>query len=92
MSHSKMTKRGRSHFVESWNPKAKNFINTCALCGARGYSPTIDEDGFVYEGEARFPNFEHRAIRDELTRILSPLPLDSLGRCQTCSAVMDREK
>lgn len=91
MAHSKMTKRGRSHFVDSWNPSAKKFINTCRICSAQGYNPTIDDDGFVYDNSGRIVNFEHRAIRIELTRIYKPLPLDSLGRCSTCAKIMDKE-
>ena len=82
-----MTKRGRSQFVESWNPKAKKFINKCALCGAEGYSPSIDEDGFIYENGNT--NYEHRAMHAELTSILKPLALDELGRCDTCRRTME---
>ena len=46
MSHSKMTKRGRSLYVEKWNPSAKKYINTCVLCGHKGYSPVIEQDYF----------------------------------------------
>ena len=89
MSHSKMTKKGRSHFVESWNPSAKRFICSCAVCGAQGYDPSIDEDGFVSENGVT--DHEHRAIRAELKQILSPLPLDHLGRCEICARVMDKK-
>ena len=71
MSHSKMTKKGKSHYVESWNSKAKNFINTCALCGNQGYKPSIDDDGFVNVSDT-VKNYEHNAIRNELTAILKP--------------------
>ena len=90
MSHSKMTKRGRSHFVESWNPSAKRFIVTCALCGATGYNPTIDDEGFVYNEAKSVKNFEHCAIRDELRAIYKPLPLDTLGRCPVCAQAMEK--
>ena len=82
MAHSKMTKRGYSHYVESWNPKAKRFISTCALCGDVGFNPSILEEGFVTENGKT--NYEHHAIRCELTRILKPLPTDELGRCEVC--------
>ena len=77
-----MTKRGYSLYVERWNPDAKRFINTCKLCGARGYSPSIEEEGFLEEAT-------HRAIYAELTKTLSPLALDELGRCETCARVQD---
>jgi hypothetical protein len=88
MSHSKNVKRGKSLYVDQWNPSAKRFINTCALCGAQGYAPSIDEDGFVYDEAMQITNFEHRAIRAELQSILKPLALDAFGRCATCAKVM----
>lgn len=90
MSHSKMTKRGRSHYAESRNPSAKRFINICICCGAKGYSPTIDDDGFIYDSAKKIIDFEHRAIRTELKRVLKPLSLDALGRCTDCAERMDR--
>ena len=90
MSHSKVNKKGKSLYVESWNKSAKNFINTCVICGAKGYSPTIDEDGFIYDNSNNIENFEHRAIRQELKSILSPLALDELGRCEICAKLMDK--
>ena len=83
MSHSKFAKRGKSLYIEKWNPSAKRFINTCIICGAQGYNPSIDDAGFVY--------FEHRAIRDELKRTLNPLSLDSLGRCDNCARLMEKD-
>ncbi len=91
MAHSKMTKRGKSLYIEGWNPTAKRFINTCLICGAQGYSPTIDEDGFVYSDAQKIINFEHRAIRSELRRTLKPLALDDLGRCFDCAKRMDQK-
>ena len=43
MSHSKTTKKGYSLYIEKWNPKAKRYINTCALCGKQGYNPSIEQ-------------------------------------------------
>ena len=83
MSHSKMTKRGKSYFVEKWNPASKKFINTCKICGKVGYSPTIEEEGFL-------DSSEHRAMHAELTTIYVALPLDELGRCKVCAAAMDK--
>ncbi len=90
MSHSKFTKRGKSLFIESWNPATKKHINTCALCGAQGYNPSIDEDGFVREHK-KLIDLEHRAMRDELRRTMKPLALDELGRCEICARVMDEK-
>ena len=41
MSHSKKTKKDFSLYVEKWNPSAKKFINTCAICNSKGYNPSI---------------------------------------------------
>lgn len=90
MSHSKKLKHGSSFFVENLNSSAKRFINTCAICGAQGYSPTIDEEGFIYEAPEKI-NYEHRAIHAELTKIMQPLPLDELGRCPVCAKIMDKK-
>ncbi len=91
MSHSKVNKKGKSLYIDKWNKSAKNFINTCVICGAKGYSPTIDEDGFIYDNANNIENFEHRAIRQELKSVLSPLSLDELGRCPTCAKLMDKD-
>ena len=47
MSHSKHTKRGFSLYIEKWNPSAKKYINTCALCGKSGYSPSLEEPEMI---------------------------------------------
>ena len=90
MSHSKFTKRGNSLYVDNWNPAAKKFINTCSVCGADGYDPSIDEVGFVYDNAGNVNNTEHKVIRAELQRILTPLPVDHLGRCSACARIMDK--
>jgi hypothetical protein len=78
-----MTKNGYSLYIEKWNPRAKRYINTCALCGCQGYSPTIDMEGFDDDSE-------RRAIHYELVKTLSPLPLDDQGRCADCARCMDK--
>jgi hypothetical protein len=85
MAHSKMTKRGKSYFVEKWNASSKRFINVCKLCGREGYSPSIEDEGFVEDSM-------HSAMYAELTTIYSPLPLDEFGRCEMCAAAMDKNK
>ena len=82
MSHSKFTKRGRSLYIEKWNPYAKKFINTCKLCGRRGYSPGIEDEGFREDAM-------YRAIHCELVNTLPKLALDGLGRCEMCANAMD---
>ena len=82
MSHSKNTKKGFSLFVESWNAKAKNYIVTCKICQKQGYSPSIEDDGFL-------KTHEHRAIYIELSKIMQPLELDHLGRCEVCARLTD---
>lgn len=83
MPHSKHTKRGRSLWLDKWNPAAKKYINTCAVCGARGYSPAICEPDFAAL------QWENSVTAKELRAALPPLPLDEAGRCETCAAVMD---
>ena len=83
MSHSKIRKKGQSLYIDNWNPAAKKYINTCYLCGRKGYSPAIEETDF--------PNtLERKAIYKELTKVfLSPLALDSFGRCDECAKRQD---
>jgi len=79
MSHSKINKRGRSQYVERWNPRAKRFVVSCALCGHTGFSPSILEKGFA-------KTFERQAIVQYLQSVLKPLHLDRFGRCSVCAA------
>ena len=77
-----MTRRGRSLYLESWNPSAKKYVNTCKICGHRGYSPVIEQEGFC----DTVPN---GAIYEELKSTLKELALDELGRCEMCARVHD---
>lgn len=85
MSHSKFNKRGRSLYIEKWNPYAKKFINECKLCGRRGYRPGIEAEGFKEEDPM------YRAIYGELVTTMNKLELDGLGRCETCASLMDKK-
>ena len=80
MSHSKKTKRGHSLYIEKWSRGDKKYINVCAVCGTRGYSPYIAEEEF------RRRNW---VVYRELSAMMKELPLDALGRCADCAAVMD---
>ena len=90
MSHSKYFKRGKSLYIENWNSSAKRFINVCTICGAQGYSPSIEDAGFLSDSGNNV-NYEHRATQAELMRALKPLPLDSLGRCEICAKMVDKD-
>ncbi len=90
MSHSKMTKRGRSQYVESWNPDAKRFINTCLCCGMCGYSPALDDEDFADISKRREGFAVKRTIRDELRSIMKAMPLDELGRCPDCKRAQEK--
>jgi len=79
-----MTKRGFSLYLEVWNPSAKRFINTCVLCGRKGYSPHIEESDFCI-------NLERCAIYSELIKVLPKMPIDSLGRCEDCARIQDEK-
>ena len=83
MSHSKLTKRGYSLYIERWNPAAKKYVNICAICGKKGYSPAIEQEDFC-------TNLEKKAIYRELLMILSKMELDESGRCESCARVMDK--
>ena len=83
MSHSKFTKRGHSLYVEKWNPSAKKYINSCVLCGHKGYSPVIEQDDFCH-------TLENAAIYTELSKTLNKLELDAFGRCNDCASIQDK--
>jgi len=78
MSHSKMTKKGRSHYLESWNPRAKKFIRACAGCGRRGFDPRVLKEDFPKDAE-------YSVIRQQLEEVLQPLELDAAGLCVVCA-------
>lgn len=84
MSHSKHTKRGYSLYIEKWNGSAKKYINTCMICGQKGYSPVIEHKDFCN-------SLENKAIYKELTKTLSEMRLDELGRCEACARVQDSD-
>jgi len=81
MSHSKHTKRGYSISIEKWNRSAKKYINICAICGHKGYSPVIEQDDF---------RKKNPVIYNELSKILPRQELDSLNRCEYCAKVHDK--
>ncbi len=83
MSHSKLTKRGYSYYIEKWNPSAKKYINTCSICGRRGYSPVIEQENFC-------GNRRNQVIYKELKKMFCKLELDELDRCEECARVQDR--
>ena len=81
MSHSKHTKRGYSLYLEKWNPAAKKYIHTCALCGCRGYSPALEQEGLRDSVTAR-----------ECFRTLPRLELDERGCCADCARILEIRK
>ena len=80
MSHSKMTRRGKSHYLESWDPRAKRFIVSCSHCGHLGFRPEVLEPAFVQTAKGR-------PTKAELEAVLKPLTLDAAGRCEVCANV-----
>ena len=83
MSHSKYTKQDYSIFIEKWNKSAKKYINTCAICGHKGYSPVVENEDFSV-------TLENKAIFKELSKTLHRLELDEYGRCIVCAGVQDK--
>lgn len=85
MSHSKFLKRGKSHYIDNWNPSASKYINVCTICGRRGYGTAILEQDFIVD-------YERKAIYDELTKMFeSSLTVDSYGRCEDCAKRLDEK-
>ncbi len=84
MSHSKRTRRDYSLFIEKQYKSAKQYINSCAICGHRGYSPMIEQEDFCTKPV-------NAVIFKELTKTLNKLELDALGRCADCAMVHDKE-
>lgn len=64
-------------YLEKWNPAAKKYVNTCAICGSRGYSPAV-------EG-----NLKDTPEYRELKKTLPKMELDDMGRCRECARVQD---
>ncbi len=83
MSHSKFRKRGKSLYIDSWNPGAKKYIVACIQCGAKGYKPSISETDFDN-------SIERKAVKAELMSGLEPLSLDEGGLCEHCSDVINK--
>ena len=83
MSHSKYTKRDYSIYIEKWNKSAKKYINVCAVCGHKGYSPVIEYDDFCTTPE-------NKVIYKELSKTLCKLELDESGRCRYCAKIQDK--
>ena len=81
MSHSKHTKRGYSLYIEKWNRSAKKYINICAICGHKGYSPVIEQGDFP---------IKNNVIYKELSKTLCKLELDESGRCKDCARIQDK--
>ena len=80
MSHSKYTRRGHSWYIEKLHPDAMKYVNTCKICGFRGYSPVLESKDCE----------EWRVIRQELMQMFPRLELDELGRCPQCAKILDK--
>ena len=91
MSHSKVTKNGKSLYIEKYNSATKNFINTCSICGKQGYKPSICDDGFI-NPSAQITNHSHSAMYNQITKCYKQMAVDELGRCEICANVMDNKK
>ena len=90
MSHSKYNKRGRSLYLDNWNPNAKKYINECKICGYKGYSPVIEQPDFL-SGNDPFAFAVNKAIYEELSKTFSVLELDAFGRCKDCARIQDEK-
>ena len=88
MSHSKYMKRGFSWYIECCNSSAKKYMNTCKICGHKGYSPVIEAEDFF---DKNVLYSQKKAIYQGLTQTLPKLPLDRLGRCEYCTQAMGND-
>lgn len=61
---------------------SQKYINTCTICGHKGYSPVIKQDSFCN-------CLRNKAVYEELTKTLRELELDEWGRCVSCAQVQD---
>jgi hypothetical protein len=61
-------------------PSSVKWINTCALCGAQGYRPELNNHKFV----AAVLDYQVKKVFDELT-------LDERGLCPKCSPLVKSE-
>ena len=93
MSHSKYNKRGKSLYLDNWNPNAKKYINECSVFGHKGYSPAIEQPDFLSDTDKDPFTFSvNKAIYEELTKTFSVLELDEFGRCETCARIQDKKQ
>ena len=67
------------------NPFAKRFINTCAVCGAEGYAPQIDDADFAGNESTVFHQFSREKLQAMLRGYFEPLALDEAGHCAACA-------
>jgi hypothetical protein len=74
----------KDHWFEL-NPYAKRFINTCAVCGAQGYAPQIDDADFAGNESTVFHRFSRDVLQARLRRYYRPLSLNEAGRCAACA-------
>jgi len=83
MSHSKWRKFGQSYWLER-SGSYKKYINTCIVCGAKGYDPVIED--------AEHKENKKSVIFREMMKTLSALALDEIGRCADCAKIQDSSR
>jgi hypothetical protein len=74
----------KDHWFEM-NPYAQRFINTCAVCGAQGYAPQIDDADFAGNGSTLIHRFSREKLQALLRKYYQPMALDETGRCDECA-------
>ncbi len=73
---------------DSWfnrNPDSKRYINTCVVCGAKGYAPQVDDPDFADAKYTPHRDFSRRMMKSQLRKYYKPLSLDAAGRCAGCA-------
>jgi hypothetical protein len=72
MSQSKEKERGKSNYLDDFNPAARRHVVACISCGKRGSNP------------ATLENETNPYIVQEISRMFEPLSLDDSGVCDVC--------
>jgi hypothetical protein len=74
----------KDHWFEM-NPYAQRFINTCAVCGTKGYAPHIDDADFAGNESTVIHRFSRGKLQAMLRKYYTPMALDEAGRCEACA-------
>lgn len=66
--------RNQRQYLKDY-PQLHKWVNTCIICGAKGYNPQIDVK-------------EEKIAINNLKSILPPLEVNELKMCSTCARLL----